>query len=385
MGLLTSARRRGRRHDAELAQGMDLLKQGRTEEAEQLLGALARDRAARHRRVDPRTIEARKAHGQALLALDRPDDAAAVFTLLVAECRQAHGDNAFQVGAAALRLSEAQLVGGRHAEAEALARGTVADFTGREYSDGVHVRLRYVGRQVIGQAIEAAGRHAESLAWFEAMAPAAARDLGEEHVSALGARFSALGQLYMLGRSEEALAAAGSLVAATARMDDEWRAAAAASQVLALIGAGRPADAEAAVRAEIASRESLLGADHPALQTFAVHLTHALSELGRHDDALAVVSSMPVVVPEIRPAWALVRAEALHAAGHPDAPAAAREAVERCSARCAPTHYATLTARTLLAAVSGTPAERTALAALWEGHFGPAHPGTVRARRNAAA
>jgi hypothetical protein len=82
--------------------------------------------------------------------------------------------------------------------------------------------------------------------------------------------------------------------------------------------------------------------------------------------------------------WSLTRAESLHAAGHQDAPAAAREAAARCSARYAPTHYGTLSARTLLAAVTGTPADRTSAADAWETHFGPTHPKTVAARTAAS-
>lgn len=370
-------RRRGQR-DAEVTRGAELLAQGRAEEAEHLLGDLARSRAARHGAA-ARTIEARKAHGAALLALDRPAEAAATFGTLVAECRQVYGATAYQVFAAALRVSEARLAAGQYADAESQARTVVAEATGPGLNDGVSLRLRYVGRLLIGEAMAASGRHAEALDWFDRMAPAAARDLGAEHVSALAARFGRVLQLHMLGRAGEAREAAASLVAATSRMGEDWPATAAAALVLT----SEPAAAEAAGRAALAAHEARLGAGQVRVQAVRAHLTSALTALGRHEEALALLASMPVVVPDLRPVWALIRAEALHAAGHRDAPTVAAEAVARCSSRYAPAHYGTLSARTVLAAVSGTREDRAGLADLWETHFGAGHPRTLAARRAA--
>lgn len=381
MGFPGAARRKARRQDAEVARGTELLAQGRAEEAERLLGDLTRSREQGLGPADPAIIAAREAHADALLTLDRPADAASAYATLVAECRQAYGDSGYKVFIASLRLNTAQLLGGRYAEAESLARTTIADFTGLPDADGVFLDLRYVGRLVIGEAMAAAGRHADALAWCTELAPAAARDLGEESVPALSARVGLSAQLHLLGRDDEAAEAAAHLVAATALMDGHWPAAAAVAQITTL----SPAAAETAARTALAAHEARLGADHQDIQALRIQLSSALGALGRHEDALAVMASMPTVVPVIRPVWSLRRAEVLHAAGHQDAPAAAREAAARCSARYAPAHYGTLSARTLLAAVSGTPAERISVADAWETHFGPTHPKTVAARAAAAS
>jgi hypothetical protein len=152
MGFLGWARRRARRRDAVFTQGSEPLAQRRAEEAERILGNLVRNLQAAHHAADPRTMEARKAHAEALLALDRPADAASAYATLVAERRQAYGDDDARVLAASLRLNTAQLLDGRDDEAGSLARTTIADFTGPAYADYVFLQLRHAGGLLIGEA-----------------------------------------------------------------------------------------------------------------------------------------------------------------------------------------------------------------------------------------
>lgn len=276
-----------------------------------------------------------------------------------------------------LSRGEAEVLCGRYAEAEALARDVAARLEGASGPAGL--RLRHSARLLVARAVGVAGRHGEALGLFTEVASEAGRELGTDHPAALMARLLQVGQLHVLDRDDEAQEAAAALLADTARRNDDLAASAALMQIAALAPSARVP----AARRALAAHEARLSAGHRLVHAYKAELAIALSELGRHEEALAEVASVPVASPRTRAAWALARATVLHAAGRPGAAEAAREAVRLWSSRYGPTHHGVLESRTLLAAVCGTPAERTAAADAWEASFGAAHRRTVAARKGA--
>jgi hypothetical protein len=373
------AQRKARQERAEIVRGKRLLAEGRAEEAEQLLAGLLWELERDYGREDRRAVAGRYAHAGALYAAGRAEEAADAFAVLIGDFRRMYGDGSVHLLSLALRQCQAMLCVGRYVEAEAVARGVAGQFDRPVYAHPRYLRVRYAVRLMAGQAVAARGLHAESLGHFDELASAAVRELGEDDVMTLSVRLFRVPQLHFLDRGTEADEEAAALVAATAPRGGRLAAGAAFTQVLVL----GPAAGVPAAQQALAAYEGLHTPGNEHVHVCKARLAAGLGALGRHEEALAVLSSVPVAARAARPSWALARAEVLHAAGLPDAPDAAREAVDLCSAVWAPAHYSVLTARTLLAEVCGTPADRTGVADDWEAGFGAAHARTVAARKAA--
>lgn len=377
MDVLGVGRRRARREDAGLARGRELLAEGRAEEAERVLGVAVREREARYGAGGFRVVAAQHEHARALYEVGHVGEAEAAFDVVVGYFARLHGADSSATLAVSLSRGEAEVLCGRYAEAEALARDVAARLEGA--SDPAALRLHYSARLLVARAVGVAGRHSEALGLFTEVASEAGRELGTDHPAALMARLLQVGQLHVLDRDDEAQEAAAALLADTARRNDDLAASAALMQIAALAPSARVP----AARRALAAHEARLGAGHRLVHAYKAELAIALSELGRHEEALAEVASVPVASPRTRATWALARATVLHEAGRPGAAEAAREAVRLWASRYGPAHHGVLESRTLLAAVCGTPAERTAAADAWEASFGAAHRRTVAARKGA--
>jgi tetratricopeptide (TPR) repeat protein len=379
MDVLGAGRRRLRREAAEVARGRELLAEGEAEEAERLLGLAVRGREARYGAEAFRVLVARHEHARALFELGRAAEAEAAFDLVVAYFSRLHGAHSNAALAVSLSRGEAQVLCGRYVEAEAVARDVAARLDPAASSDPSAVRLRNSARLLLAQAVGVAGRHGEALGLFIQAASEARRELGADDRLAIAPRLFHVGQLHLLDRDDEAQEVASALLADTSRRNDDL----AASSALMHIATLSPSARVPAARRALAVHEARLGARHRLVHGYKAELAIALSELGQHEEALAVVATVQVPSPRTRASWALARATVLHAAGRPGAAEAAHEAVRLWSSRYGPTHHGVLESRTLLAAVCGTPAERTAAADAWEANFGSAHARTVAARKAA--